>query len=483
MNLFKLSLSYLRRRKLNALLNVLLLALGIATIVVLLLFSRQVERGLTQNAQGIDAVVGATGSPIQLILSSVYHMDAPTGNISVEDARPIMQHPMVKAAIPLALGDSYRGYRIVGSTPAYPAHYGGEVAEGRLWEASMEAAVGAEVARQEELRVGDEIVSSHGLTAGGAAHGDQPMTIVGVLEETGTVLDRLVLTSVETVWDMHAHEGEHEEGEEHGAHEGEAHADEGEPHGDGHETHAEEEHHSEDRHAEDEAHQGEASADDMGAAAPTMTATPPSGVPPMGAMPMQRPPGGASAGEGALATDREYTALLITYGSPIAAATFPRYVNTQTDLQAASPAFETTRVLSLLGVGLDAIRAFGVILIFAAALGVFIALLGAMKERQYDLAMMRTLGASRGTLLRHVLLEGVALAGAGAVLGLVLGHVAAGVLGAWLGEAQQVEMTGLAFAPAELWLLALAVGVGLVAALLPAVQAYRVDIARTLARG
>lgn len=422
MNLFKLSASYIRQRKLNTSLNVLLLALGIATIVVLLLFSKQFEDNLTRNAEGIDLVIGAKGSPLQLILSSIYHMDVPTGNIPVPEAEQILRNPAVKSAIPLALGDSYEGYRIVGSTHAYTEHYGATLADGNLWENTFDVVLGAQMAAEAGLAVGSELTSTHGLSAAGDAHGDNPMRVVGVLASTGTVLDRLVLTSVETVWAVH---GQHAENEE--AHEEE---------------------------------QDEAEA-----------ARPP--VPPLLAM----------AGRGGGQPPLEYTALLVQYSSPIAAAMFPRFVNSQTSLQAAAPAFETARLLTLLGVGIDALRAFAAILILAAALGVFIALYNALKERKYDLAIMRTLGASRGKLLMHVLLEGILLALMGTAVGLILGHLATEVLGGMVQQAQQMEVTGWTWAAQEIWLVALAVGVGLVSALLPAFQAYRTDIAQTLAAG
>jgi putative ABC transport system permease protein len=402
-NLARLSFSYIRRRRLDTLLNVLLLALGVATIVVLLLFSRQFEENLTRDAQGIDLVVGAKGSPIQLILSGIYHMDVPTGNIPLADAQRIQQHPAVAEAFPLALGDSYHGHRVVGTTHGYAEHYGGQIADGRLWEEELEVTLGARVAAAEGLGPGDEIVSTHGFDPSGDSHGERPLRVVGVLRPTGTIVDRVVLTGVETIWHLH----EHPPGEEADA-----------------------------------------------------------------------PPPAEEADAG-----REITALLIRYSSPLAAAIFPRIVDSETALQAASPAFETARLFTLLGVGLDAVRTFGFLLIFAAGLSVFISLYNALKQRRHDLAVLRTLGASRGKLLRHVLLEGVLLVAMGTAAGLILGHVATEVLGSWAQAARQMELTGRAWVPGEIWLVALALGVGVVAALLPAIQAYRSDIARTLARG
>ncbi|MEL7363549.1 MAG: ABC transporter permease, partial [Bacteroidota bacterium] len=220
MTLLQLSLAYLRRRPLGTLLNVVLLALGLATIVVLLLFSAQVERNVSTNAKGIDAVLGAQGSPLQLILSAIYHVDSPTGNIPVAEADRLTQDPMIAAAIPLALGDSYRGYRIVGTTVAYLDHFEATLASGARWESMQEVVLGAEVAAATGLDVGATIVSAHGLSEGGTAHEDVPLSVVGVLAPSGSVLDRLVLTSVKTVWAVHGDHGAHDD-----AHGDDAHGD------------------------------------------------------------------------------------------------------------------------------------------------------------------------------------------------------------------------------------------------------------------
>src|SRR4249920_3729109 len=146
MNLLTLSLAYLRARSLNAALNVLLLGLVVGTIVVLLLFSHQLERRLERDARGIDLVVGAKGSPLQLILSCVYHIDIPTGNIPLQDAEKLKRNPLIKAMVPLALGDSFEGFRIVGTNHDYVSLYAGKMAQGKLWERPFEAVLGSAVA-------------------------------------------------------------------------------------------------------------------------------------------------------------------------------------------------------------------------------------------------------------------------------------------------------------------------------------------------
>ena len=227
MNSLNLSFAYLRHKALSTVLTIATFAAGVAMIVVLLLVNAQLQNEFTSNLKGIDLVVGAKGSPMQLILSSVFHLDIPTGNIPQEEAEKLSKHPMVKEAIPLALGDNYRGFRIVGTTPAYPAHYQASLQPGgRYWTKEMEAVLGAEVAAKSGLKPGDSFAGSHGLTSGGELHSEFPYTVVGILEPTGSILDRLVLTGRESVWYIHEHHhhdhdedvDENHEHHEHGEH-------------------------------------------------------------------------------------------------------------------------------------------------------------------------------------------------------------------------------------------------------------------------
>jgi putative ABC transport system permease protein len=422
MNLVALCLAYIRARPLNAALNLLLLGLGVGTMVMLILFAAQLEERLVRDARGIDLVIGAKGSPLQLILSSIYHVDFPTGNIPLDEAERWRGHPLVAEAIPIALGDSLVGFHIVGTEPAYAAHYGAKLAAGRLWEEPFEATLGATVAARTGLAVGDSFAGSHGLGTGGPVHAEGTYTVVGILEPTASALDRLVLTPVESVWLVH---GMEPEGHEHGAEE--VKEEEGDPAG----------------HQHEEAHGQEAEA-----------------------APGSRP--------------LEITSLLVRYRTPLGAVKLPRLVNQESALQAASPAIETARLLSLVGVGLDTLRGFGLLLIGAAGLSVFIALSNAMQERRYDLALMRTLGASRRTLLAQLLLEGLLMATGGALLGLVLGHGTAELIGRLMPSAQVMGLSGLAWRIEEIYVIGLALGIGLLAALLPALQAYRTDIAAVL---
>ena len=117
-----------------ATLNVLLLSLGLASIAFLLLVSHHVERAFDRDLAGIDAVVGAKGSPMQLILSGVLHLDVPPGNVPLAAVNALQKNPLVAAVIPISLGDNFQAYRIVGSSHAYIQHYQAALAQGRLWD-------------------------------------------------------------------------------------------------------------------------------------------------------------------------------------------------------------------------------------------------------------------------------------------------------------------------------------------------------------
>ena len=189
-------------RWLNVSLSILLTALGVALVIIITQFGHHIHNRLTTDGKGIDIVVGAKGSPLQLVLSSVYHIDIPTGNMSFKNAQKWMNHPHVKTAIPLALGDDWKGNRVVGTTSLYIEHYGATFSEGQIWKRNYEAVVGSSV----PLNIEEKFWGTHGITGHGHAHEEQAYSVVGKLAPTGTVLDRLILTSVDSVLDIHGQE-------------------------------------------------------------------------------------------------------------------------------------------------------------------------------------------------------------------------------------------------------------------------------------
>ncbi|MBU6372212.1 MAG: ABC transporter permease [Alphaproteobacteria bacterium] len=433
MTLAGLTLAQLRERWFANTLHVLMLAIGVAAATALLLFTAQTEDRLSRDARGIDLVVGAKGSPLQLVLSSVFHADVPTGNVSYADYERLTRDPRIQAAIPLGLGDTMGGSRIVGTTPAFLPFYGASVAEGRMFAAPMETVLGAETARRLGARLGQTFPSAHGLGEGGDVHEHGGYVVVGVLAPTGTVLDRLALTSLESVWKVH--DVSMPVGNERiGGLQGPALRPpapaplQGDPH----------------RH--DDAH-------DHGA------------------------PG---APESAMAM-KEVTAVLVRTRSPIAGPRLKREINQTTALLAARPADEAARLFSLVGAGAQAFRLFAYVFIAAAALSVFATLLASLTDRRGDIALLRTMGATRLGVFGVLLGQGLVIAGLGVALGLGLGHGLLHAAAQVSAQARGLGITGAMIHPGEIWIVIGGLGAGALAALIPALDAYRTDIAKTLA--
>ena len=388
---------YLWSRPLGAALNVLLLSLGLASITFLLLVSHQLSRAFDRDLAGIDAVVGAKGSPMQLILSGVLHLDVPPGNVPLAAVRALENNPLVASIIPVSLGDNFQAFRIVGTSHAYIDHYGAKLAQGQVWRAPMQVVLGASVARKLGLTLGSSFVGSHGLGAGGHTHGDNPYTVVGILAASASVLDRLILTDSASVWQVH-----------------------------------------EDYTAVDDEDRA------------------------------------------VMEEEREITLALVKYSTPMAALSFVRFVNSTTDMQAAAPALEISRLLHLLGLGTDVLRAFAGVLLLTAALSVFIALWSAVRERRADLALLRMLGASPAKVAALLLCEALWLSLLASILGLALGQAFAAALGWFLQLDSSLLIGGLVW-PLELAVVpGLALLVSLGAALLPALGAYRVSVLELL---
>lgn len=400
-SMFHLTLANMRYKPFNAAFHILLLAFGVATIMAISHLNAQLDRQFQKDLKGIDLVVGGKGSPLQIILASVFHLDIPTGNIPVAAADKLRGHPLIKQAIPMALGDNYNGFRIVGTTPDYVAHYNGELAVGVLFSKPMDVVMGAEVARISQVQVGEKIVGAHGLSNSGDLHTDSPYNVVGIFKPSGTVLDRLVLTPMESVWNVHAH------------------PDPDEP--------------------DEVAYQ------------------------------LEHP-------------EKEITALLMSYKSPMAAVTLPRLINTQSSMQAASPAYEVARLNRLMTGGSDVLRVVGIVMVVFAGLGVFVTLFNAVHERHYDMILLRTLGASRAQILRLMIGEAVMIGVLGAGLGWLLAIGFMGGVSKWLGMTKHLVLDTVMFDPMDMVICSGAIVIALVAGLIPAILAYRLNIVEVLQR-
>lgn len=414
-------------KPLNTLLCVSLLLFGVAIISLLILIQDQLTQKLEQDLKNIDLVVGAKGSPLQLVLSAVYHLDNPTGNIAFAEAQKIMNNPMVAEAIPLAYGDSYRGYRILGTTKNYLEKYDAQLSTGRVFSKAMEVTLGATVAEKAGLKTGDTFLGTHGeVKKGGHVHEDHAYVVVGILKQTNTVLDRLVLTNVESVWQVHSEEDEE-------AHDPEIDHD----HGDAHDH---------DHDHESDSHHGHHHEHDEHSIAPE---------------------------------NKDITAILLKYKTKMSVLSMPRMINEQTNMQAVLPALEINKLFYMIGIGTTTLKLIAGGIMAMAAFSVFFVLYSRLRDRKHELALMRSVGYRPRQLFGLLLLEGLLLAILGYVFGWLLSRI-----GIYFINRQAESDFNLQFEmgwlPAEGWLLLITFLVGIVSALLPAWQAMRMDVSTAL---
>ena len=217
MSNMKMAMQYLRSRLLVTVLTVTSVALGLALATIVLVLSQQTKDNLKNEIGYWDAVIGAKGSKLQLVLNSLYYLDAPTGNVDAQVWEAVQDNPMVTRVIPLMMGDNYRGAPIIGTTQEFfddrrQRDPQAELfAHGRSFQQPFEAVVGADVVARNSLKLHEKIISAHGWGASGDEHPDNPFTVVGILARSGTSLDRAVYVDYRSTWLVHAHLHEEEE--------------------------------------------------------------------------------------------------------------------------------------------------------------------------------------------------------------------------------------------------------------------------------
>ncbi len=412
MNLLKISTNNLKDKPLTTSLSILLMALGIAIISLLLLAGKQIEEKFTRNVAGIDMVVGAKGSPLQLILASIYQIDSPTGNISMEEANRLTRSPLVKSTIPLSMGDSYQGYRIVGSNEKYLAHYQAEFESGKVFSKAMEMVVGSKVAKNLGLKVGDAFSSQHGFGKEGEAHKEKQFKVVGILKTTNSVLDALMITPLESVWAVH------------------------------------------DEHHEEEVGKG------------------------INALKLLEED---NVGANNTRPSQEITSLLVKFRNPAMGMMMARSINQNSTLQTATPAIEINRLFALLGVGVDALKWIALVIIIVSGLSVFVSLYNSLKERKYEMALMLSMGASRTKLFLLLLLEGLIISVIGFVIGIFLSRFGLWIMSENVEQNFHYDFNVLSLLTEEFYLFLGALFIGLLAAAIPSLGIYNINISKTLA--
>nr|WP_293303393.1 ABC transporter permease [Allomuricauda sp.] len=334
MNVWSISIRNFRHKPLYTFLSILILSVSIALLLAIQQMEASFKQQLENNLGNIDMVVGAKGSPLQLVLSSVLHIDNPTGNISFEEAQKLSKNPLVKMAVPISYGDNYKGYRIVGTTNNFSILYQATLEQGRTMEKPMEVVLGAAVAERLDLNIGDTFLSSHGLAEKNDHDHEEPLTVVGIYKPTHKILDRLIVTDLNTIWDVHHHEA-----------------------------------------APNDNH------------------------------------------------EKEITSLLVTFRSPMGFLTLPRNINSNTTMQAALPKYELERLYQFTGVGVITVTWIAYIILIISCITIFISLYRMVRDRAFDLALMRTYGANVRQLVKMVAYEGLLIVGIAFIVGILLSQI------------------------------------------------------------
>ncbi|MHA7831930.1 MAG: ABC transporter permease [Flagellimonas sp.] len=368
MNIWKISLRNFWYKPLYTFLAILTLSVSIALLLGIQQLDRSFKNQMDNSLGDIDMVVGAKGSPLQLVLASVLHVDNPTGNIPFGDAKRLMRNPMIEKAVPISYGDNYKGYRIIGTTKDFPMLYNARLKEGRFAEESMEVVLGVTVAEATGLTIGDTFQSSHGLAETGGHEHEDLLKVVGIYEPTYQVIDRLIVTGLETIWDVHDHEEEHNDGE-----------------AENHENHEEEQHHDED---ETQIMENTVSKD------------------------------GHEEEHG-----QEITSLLVSFRNLVALLTVPRTINENTKMQAALPKFELERLYQFTGVGVKTITWIAFAILVISCITICISLYRMVRDRAFDLALMRSYGASTLQMVKMVAYEGFMIAIVAFAIGMVISQL------------------------------------------------------------
>lgn len=398
-------------RRLTLSLTVAAMALSVTMLLAVERIRYEARESFAQSVSGTDLIVGARTSPVQLMLYAVFRIGEATSNVRWESARTIAEHPAVAWTIPLSLGDSHRGFPVLGTTHAYFEHfrYGASkplaLAEGKRFEHLFDAVLGAEVAERLGYAVGDRIVLNHGTGSIGAGHTDKPFVVTGILARTGTPVDRTVHVSLEAIEAIHL---------------------------------------------------------DWQGGAPI--------------------PGVSIPAEFVSKFDlkpKSVTALLVGLKSRAGVFRMQRFVNTYEDeaLLAVLPGVALDQLWQVVGTVERTLLLVSSMVVLVGLAGLVAVVLAGLNERRRELAILRSVGAQRTDIFLMLVIEGLGITIAGAVIGVATLALLTALLGPMVEAQYGLAIRTIFITPEELKLLGIVIGVGLLASLMPGYRAYRLSLA------
>jgi putative ABC transport system permease protein len=472
MPFWKIAWRNMEQRALASSLTALSMALGVAVMIAVIVIHSVAVRQFDESAQGYHVIVGGKGGALQLVMSTVYHIGQPLYPIPYSYYQKFTEGEfadITEVAVPMCLGDSYESpdgtmFRVIGTTPAMfdKIHYGTyddgtpksyEFQQGgrnlkdaagltgeAFHQAAFEAVVGSIVASRAGLKLGDEINPTHGL--GSEGHKHEGFKVVGILKPTGTANDRAVFINIEGFYLLEGH-ASHEEEEKSleatavtrtSTDDAATEADEG------HEDHAH----------QDEAHEHQHA---------------------MAALPLDQ---------------REVTSILVLCKVVQGPLILDAFINKANDplAQSVAPTREITMLMDrIVGPVRVVLLVLTVLIVIVAGISILVSIYNSMSERSHDIAVMRALGASRGAVMGIILVESILLAVGGGLIGILLGHGMIGLVSPYVLERTGVALRWFHFDWRELVLIPGLLVLAALVGFLPALAAYRTDVAKALAAG
>jgi len=453
MLVFDLALKSLRNRAFSTSLTVSSIALSFALLIGVENVRVGMRDSFSNTISQTDLIVGTKGGTIQLLLYSVFGMGAPTENVSWEAYRQWAEHPAVEWTIPYSLGDSHRGFRVVGTNEDFYRHYryrGGQeiaLAEGRANADLFDVTLGADVATELNYALGDEVSVTHGLgELGFVTHDHMPFTVVGILDKTFTPVDRAIYVTLEGMEAIHWEDGTPPASDDGHAHDDEAEAapaDDGHAHDDEAEAAPADDGHAHDDEAEAApADDGHAHAEDVSIEDVEVT---------------------------------QVTSFFVGTTDRRDVLQLQRDINDFEDepMMAVLPGVALNEMWQGLGYAETGLRLVAIFVVLVGLLGMLVSLYTSLNERRREMAILRAVGAGPNRILALLVLESVCLAAAGALAGLALVYalLAAGqsIVEAQVGLFIPIRPPG----PIELLLLGAVVTAGFLMGFVPAFKAYR----------
>ncbi len=404
-------------KKLKNFLTIFAIVISVMLIICIQNISEQLNTNIIENISEYDLIIGKTGSSTGLVINSVFYYGVPEGNIDISYLEKLTNNKYIEKVVPLAMGDNYSGYKIIGTTTKFFENDAFKLAEGSYMEDECEIVLGATVAKKTGLKIGDEFKSQHGLNEASeesGLHHDENFTykVVGILESTNTPNDTVLFTTIETLWHAHGIGIEDDEILE-------------------------------------------------------------------GTEEKQLTHGNTQSSEETEETSL-LTAILVRSKGLSEQNLLYQELKNETGIQVVIPTESLRELLSSLNIGETVVTIIASVSIILSIIMLFITMLTSSIERRKDISILRALGANRKTVFKIIMLEIAIIAIIGVVLGFICAHIFIGVIGNYAVTNYGLNISAWQIQSEEAVTMMITMILSLIAGIIPAVMVYKTDVTKYL---